>query len=140
MNLYAESTAILSWLLQEDEAPQIQQALAEAKLVVTSDLTILECERSLIRMEASGQYKEGTLSDRRVLLADAAAHWNYLRIDEDVINRARLRFTDEPLRTAEAVHLAAALVFRSVVPDLAFLSVDQRIRSNSRRLGFAILP
>ena len=41
MSLYAESSAILSWLFGEAEGPVVGEILAAADLVITSDLTLV---------------------------------------------------------------------------------------------------
>jgi len=74
------------------------------------------------------------------LLNRAAAHWNLLRIDSEVVDRARKPFPAEPLRALDAIHLASALIVAAHVPDLELLSFDQRIRRAARRLGFSITP
>ena len=49
LNLYAESSAVLCWLLDEPRAPEVREALASAELVLASSLTLIECDRVLIR-------------------------------------------------------------------------------------------
>ena len=49
MNLYAESSAVLAWLLGEDEGRPVRRTLAAADVVLASDLTLVECDRVLIR-------------------------------------------------------------------------------------------
>jgi hypothetical protein len=39
------------------------------------------------------------------------------------------------VRTLDAIHLATALAFTEVFPDLSVLSFDERIVENSRELG-----
>jgi hypothetical protein len=63
-----------------------------------------------------------------------------LRISEDVVARARQPFPGNPIRTLDAMHLASALVARSVAPGLEVLSLDDRIRAAARKLGFAVQP
>lgn len=140
MNLYAESSAILSWILGERDGKRVLAELARAKIIMASDLTILECERALIRLEVSGGVSEAALADRRTLLAEASAHWNLLSVESEILGRARLRFPEEPVRTVDAIHLASALVARSAIADMAFLTLDHRVRLNGRRLGFKVLP
>lgn len=140
MNLYAESSAVLSWLLSESDATRIIGELSRARIVLSSDVTVLECDRALLRLEASGRLAEAALADRRSLLVDASAHWQLLRIEPEILDRARLRFPEEPVRTLDAIHLASAIAARAAVADLAFLSLDHRVRLNARRLGFKVLP
>ena len=49
MKLYAESSAVLAWLLDEPTAPAIRQMLGDAEIIVASDLTLIECDRVLQR-------------------------------------------------------------------------------------------
>lgn len=46
MTLYAESSAVLAWLLGEKSGEAIRRALLGADLVVASDLTVFECDRA----------------------------------------------------------------------------------------------
>jgi predicted nucleic acid-binding protein len=140
MNLYAESSAVLAWVLGEKEGVRVYADLAAAELVVSSDLTLLECERALLRLAISGEIKEAVLADRRAALTGASAFWHLLHVVDEVLDRARLPFPVEPIRTMDALHLASALLTRSAIPGLALLSLDRRIRQNGRRLGFKVLP
>ncbi len=140
MSLYVESSAILAWLLGEAGGTRVRLALSAADLVITSDLTLVECDRVLIRAVVLGEIPEGDAADRSAHLNSAAAHWHVLPIGPDVVQRARQPFPGEPLRTLEAIHLAAALVSRSAVAGLEVLSLDDRIRGAARRLGLPLQP
>jgi uncharacterized protein with PIN domain len=50
VNLYAESSAVLAWLLDEQTAPAVRHLLCEAEVIVASDLTLIECDRVLLRV------------------------------------------------------------------------------------------
>jgi hypothetical protein len=54
--LYAESSAVLCWLLGEGAAPLVRRELASAELVLTSELTAVECRRGLVRAVRAGGY------------------------------------------------------------------------------------
>jgi predicted nucleic acid-binding protein len=140
MMIYAESSAVLAWLLGEPRGGDVAAALSEADGVLASDLTWVECERVLMRAWSTGLIDEGERVGQSAVLARAAAHWTRLRIDEVVVERARRPFPVEPIRTLDALHLATALVTRSVAPDVRLLTLDQRVRENANRLGFVTLP
>lgn len=140
MNLYAESSAVLAWLLGEEAGTGVRQLLTAADVVVASDLTIIECERVLIRAAVLGDLTEAEAADRRAHLAAAASHWHVLRIGSEIVDRARRPFPGEPIRTLDAMHLAAALTARSAVPGLELLSLDDRIRRAGRLLGLRVRP
>jgi predicted RNA-binding Zn ribbon-like protein len=140
MNLYVESSAILSWLLAQARAKEIQKTLADAELVLSSDLALLECERVLVRGIAAGQASESDTADRQILLRQAAEHWLLLGFDTSVIERAQRPFPDEPVRTLDALHLSFALAARSLVAGIRFLSLDGRLRKTARAMGLAVVP
>jgi predicted nucleic acid-binding protein len=140
VSIYAEASAVLSWLFGEAEGPVVGEILAAADLVITSDLTLVECDRTILRAQTAGRVTEAQAADRRGLLVAAAAHWNLLRLDVEVIERARRPFPGEPIRSLDALHLASALVARAAVPGLALLTLDAAMRQAGRELGFAVVP
>ena len=140
MKLYAESSAVLAWLLDEPTAPEIRTALAEAEIILTSDLTLLACHRALIRTVSLGQLTEAEAADERARLNQAAAHWTVLGLASDMLERARRPFPIEPIRTLDALHLASALSARQAVPGIALLTLDHRVRGCARELGFELIP
>ncbi|HUN75140.1 MAG TPA: type II toxin-antitoxin system VapC family toxin [Steroidobacteraceae bacterium] len=140
MNLYAESSAVLAWLLGEPTAPAVRRLLAEAEVIVASDLTLIECDRVLLRAMALKELTEAEAADRRAHLTAAAAHWQVLRIAAEVVDRARQPFPGDPIRTLDAIHLASLLVARSAVVGLRLLSLDERVRQAAKGLGIAVEP
>jgi predicted nucleic acid-binding protein len=140
VSLYAESSAVLAWLFDETAAGVVRSALAEAELIVASDLTIVECDRVLHRAAAVGELSEADAADRRAHLVTAAAHWHVLRLGPEIVDRARQPFPGEPIRTLDALHLASTLVARGAVAGLELLSLDERIRRTARLLGVRVIP
>ena len=140
MNLYAESSAVLAWLLDEPTAPAVRRLLSEAEVIVASDLTLIECDRVLLRAVALKELTEAESADRRAHLIEAAAHWQVLRIAGEIVDRSRQPFPGDPIRTLDAIHLASLLVARSAVAGLRLLSLDDRVRQAATRLGVANEP
>ena len=140
MTLYAESSAVLAWLLDEETGTVVRELLAADPLILASDLTLIECDRVLHRAVAMGELSEADAADRRAHLAIASAHWTLLRIGPEVVQRARLPFPGTPLRTLDAIHLASLLVARSAVAGLTLLSLDARVRGAASLLGVGLRP
>jgi predicted nucleic acid-binding protein len=140
VNLYAESSAILSWLLGEAGSERVRRQLSEAELVVTSELTLVECDRALIRALDTDRITAADAADRRGRLERVSARWTVLHLHEGVLERARRPFPREPIRTLDALHLATALEARSLVDPIALLSLDDRIRASGGDLGLPVLP
>jgi hypothetical protein len=140
VSLYAESSAVLAWLLDEPSGPEVRQLLTDADAVVASDLTLIECDRVLQRAAALGELTEAETADRRAHMALAAAHWHVLRLGPAIVERARQPFPGEPIRTLDAIHLASVLVGRAAIAGLELLSLDDRIRRAGKRLGLRVRP
>jgi len=138
--VYAESSAVLAWLLGERPAASVRHLLADAERVVTSTLTPLECSRALARGIAIGQLPEADAGAASRLLANASTGWALLEMTGPALERARQAFPAEPVRTLDAIHLAAALEFQQALGPLTLLSLDDRIRANATALGLTLAP
>jgi hypothetical protein len=140
LNVYAESSAVLAWLLDEERGPAVSSCLASADLTLSSELTLVECDRALVRRAGEGHLAEGARAELSARLAIAATHWMLFAVAEPILTRARGPFPGGPIRTLDAIHLASALEGRSAVAELAVLALDDRVRRVGRALGFEILP
>jgi len=138
--LYAESSAVLSWLLGEPHQHDIVAELSRADEVVTSTITAIECGRALLRARIDGRVKPTEEMAALRLLDDAVERWTVLGLSDEVDQRARQEFPNEPLRTLDALHLATASVFAEALGGIRMLSLDERVRTNARSLGMAIAP
>jgi uncharacterized protein with PIN domain len=137
---YAESSAVLAWLLGERAANTVRRLLADAERVVASTLTPLECARALARGAATGQLPPSEARAAERLLEDASRGWALLEMAGTALERARQPFPAEPVRTLDAIHLAAALEFQDALGHVTLLSLDERIRANAAALGLAAAP
>ena len=140
MNLYAETSAVVAWLLDEERGERARSRLTAAETVHTSDLTLVECDRTLRRAAAAGRVSAAYSSRLRTIVDTASAHWTLHGIDAEVVHRARRAFPYEPIRALDAIHLATALTVRNLMPDVQVLSFDDRIRGNAAALGFVVAP
>ena len=136
--IYLESSALLAWLLGEPAAAAVLTKVNRANTVVTSVLTLVETERALIRAEKRHILTAGQAEILKGNLARSRAGWILMEISADVRSRASGVFPSEPVRTLDAVHLATALIFMRVFPDLYLLSLDRRVFDNARALGIRI--
>jgi hypothetical protein len=138
--VYVESSAVLAWLMGEPRGSEVASIMARADRIVTSQLTLVECERALMRSWALHWISEVERVDRSRGLVQASERWTQLRVDEEAMERARRPFPVEPVRALDALHLVSALTARGKAPNLLFLTLDQRISENAERLGFDVLP
>lgn len=140
MTLYAESSAVLAWLLDEAEGGKVEEALLSSDLVVASELTLVECDRALLRAAALGEMTDEAVRDLQAGLTTVAAGWNIQSIEPRIVERARQSFPDDRIRSLDAIHLASAMAARSAIGDVDMLSLDDRVRTTATHLGFRVLP
>ena len=140
MILYVESSAVLAWLLGQARGDEARRALRSAEALVSSSLTLFECDRALRRAVPSGLLAEPDADRCLGLLARAASRWRVAAVDDDVLLRGRRPFPREPVRSLDAIHLATALHLRPDLPGLGVLTLDERIASNAELLGFPVEP
>jgi predicted nucleic acid-binding protein len=138
--VYLESSAVLAWLLGEPQSRDIQTLIDSAPVVFSSPLTSAEVRRALARAAHDGHLS--TADDRRLraLLQDAETGWASVEIDDDTWRRAGDPFPAEPLRTLDALHVAAALRIAAAAPDLRVMTFDRRVAAAARGLGVAVEP
>lgn len=140
MILYAESSAVLAWLLGEPRSAFTERALREASLVVTSMLTGAECSRALLRGAALGAISRARARALVRTLSEWEAGCDRLEIGDRVLARASAPFPCEPLRTLDAIHVASAALAQTELGDVTVLSYDERVRANAAALGMSLLP
>ncbi len=140
MIAYAESSAVLNWLLGEPGDEAVRLLLADAERVVASTLTKVECARALARGVATERLGPADELAALQLLDMASASWVTLEMMGRVLDRARARFPHEPVRTLDALHLATAVMFHEAHGKLTMVSLDDRIRENAAALGLSVAP
>lgn len=138
MNLYLESSAIAARLLGQSKGEIVQRLLESADNVFSSELLLLECDRALIRAEHAGHIPPADAASKRSVLNREAGFWTLLRIEGEVLERARRPFPIEPVRSLDALHLSSLLVAGSMFASARLLSFDDRIRANAIALGFEL--
>lgn len=138
--LYAESSAVLRWLLGASDAPVLGSTLGAAEVVITSAVTAVEIARAMARLVAEASLGPAERDECWRRFSDAVMHWSVYAVDERVLARAAQSFPHEPVRTLDAIHLVTAARFTIEVAPLTMLSVDHRVRRNAQGLGIAVEP
>jgi len=103
-------------------------------------VTLVECASALARLERDGRLPEPAWSAATTRLSRVARTWTEIppleRIRDQAVRLVRLH----PLRAADAMQLAAALVLSDFDPrTLPFVTLDDRLASAARREGFDVL-
>jgi predicted nucleic acid-binding protein len=138
--IYADSSAVLAWLLNEPSGDRVSRFLRPPSPVIVSDLTLIECDRAIHRLAQLRPADAAAGEELRLRLAGVAAGWAVEPVSSAVVQRARARFPDDAIRSVDAIHLATAIVARDAVGEIDVLSLDGRVRSCAAALGFRVVP
>lgn len=140
MVVYAESSAVISWLLNEPPGASVLNILRSAERVVSSSLTSVECAKGLTRARVLGRVTTMEELAALQLFDGAESSWIIQDLDARVLARAREPMPADPVRTLDALHIATASVLRDGLGPITMLSLDDRVRMCAQGLGFTVLP
>ncbi|HET9783736.1 MAG TPA: type II toxin-antitoxin system VapC family toxin [Terriglobales bacterium] len=140
MNLYLESSAALADWLEEPKAFAVRSLLRDPAQVITSELTLIECDRAFFRAEAIGRLSAAAAIRLQGAASTLWTQCHVLAFETGVVSRARDRFASEPIRTWDALHLAFLELAQQLAGNTAMLSLDDRVRTAARALGATVLP
>ncbi|MGA2974512.1 MAG: type II toxin-antitoxin system VapC family toxin [Spirochaetia bacterium] len=106
--------------------------------VLSSRLTVLEVHRAIVRAEKQAEVSAADAGRVRGTFTRIARSWIICELSADILDRAAKDFPIEPVRSRDAIHLAASLWLLRVFPDLHVLSFDGRVASNAEALGIPL--
>ncbi|HTP27471.1 MAG TPA: hypothetical protein VMK12_17690 [Anaeromyxobacteraceae bacterium] len=135
--LYVETSALLRVILEGDESLR-PHLLGKSRY--SSAATFAEARRAIVRAIKAVRLDASGARQAMQRIAEFERFCDVVSIDDAVLERVGREFPVEPMRTIDAIHLAAALALSAVGIDVTILSVDDRVRENAKALGFVLLP
>ena len=103
--------------------------------------TWTECAVTISRLKRDGDLDEEYEQETRAALDGLAVDWTEIEPTIDIRLLASLLSKDHPLRTADALQLAAALRWREGDTNgTRFVCLDNRLRRAARDEGSQVLP
>ena len=136
MIAYLDSSVVLRRVLGHSQGltgwPAIDRAVA-------SELTEVECLRTLDRLVVSGALRAPDAPERRAAVFDLLAAVELVELRRPVLSRASQQFP-APLGTLDAIHLATALLWRDQADEaLVFATHDTALGLAARAMGFDVM-
>ena len=135
MNVYVDSSVVLRVALGERGRLVGWSRLGRP---ATSELTRVECLRTLDRARLAGGLEDRDLAERREAIDEILSTFDLVALDRRILRRAA-----EPLPTTlgtlDAIHLASALALRSRVPLLRIATHDEAFAVAARSVGFRLV-
>ncbi len=137
---YWDSSALVSLLVEESESARRRALLRRDPAIVTWWGSQVECASALNRLHREGAIDAAGLGQSLEQLRILAATWLEIRPLQRVRDRALRVLRVHPLRSADALQLAAALIASGEDPlTLDLVCSDVRLSTVAVQEGFAVL-
>jgi predicted nucleic acid-binding protein len=139
--MFWDSSAVVTALLDEARSEQLIDAFDTDPSPVIWWATPLECHSAVVRATREKRVSHADAAEARERLRGARTQTLEVAPTEAVRDRANRLLSSHPLRTADALQLAAALLWCEEQPlTETFVCLDERLRDAARREGFTLLP
>lgn len=136
-----DASAVIPLCLIERQSKALKKLLIEDEAIVAWWGTPVECFSALARLRREQALSEIEEEQARVILRTLVRVWTEVEPTNVVREQAGRVLRLHPLRAADALQLAAALIWCQGDPSHhGFVCLDQRLRDAARREGFSILP
>lgn len=135
MKLYLETSALLRAALQQQR--EVTECMRRATAWVTSALTLIECERTLVSMLHARRVSRAQSARAHAYLRDVVWRTDVSELDASVLERAGQPFPVEPVRSLDGLHLASILRWSEQGP-LDAVTSDARVNDNATALGITV--
>ena len=136
-----DASAITPLCVTEPPSPLVKRIAEQDGAVVVWWTTPVECYSALARRRRDEILTRAQEDQARQAVLRLAAEWTEVQPSHQVREAAGRALLLHPLRAADALQLAAALVWADGrVTRHEFVCLDQRLREAAQREGFELLP
>jgi len=136
---YFDTSALIKRYIEEAGRREVLLLLRRHE-VATSAILPVELRSALRRRMSEGDLDEERATQILKRVATDRAYWTLIEVASDVLTAAETLVATHPVRTLDAVHIASAQIFKNrlSIPDLLFVSADQRQANAARAAGMAV--
>jgi hypothetical protein len=138
--MFWDSSALVPLLLSEARSTEMTALLREDAAPAIWWGSPVECHSALQRRRREGTLPAPALAESLIRLGHLAEDMDVVAPTNTVRDAAGRALAAHPLRAADALQLAAALVWAGSTTGEAFVCLDDRLRDAARREGFDVLP
>lgn len=139
--MFWDSSALIPCLVPEARSREIASRLRSDPEVALWWASPVECQSALFRQHRKDALPRPLLNEALVRLEGLVEDVDFIVPSNRVRERAGRLLAAHPLRAADALQLAAALVWCDEAPQgETFVCLDERLSAAARREGFAVLP
>ena len=127
--LYLDTSAVLRAVLETGASPEIEDRIANASVLVTSRLSLVESARAMHRVRSTSGVSERDIADAQRELTRLWSRCEIWELTEPVCRLAAEVAPGARLRTLDALHVATFVRARERIPGLELLTADARMRA-----------
>jgi len=136
-----DSSAIVPVLIAETRSPEMVALLRTDRAAAMWWGSPVECQSALHRRRRDRILSAAALGEALARLERLAQDIDMVAPTNRVRERASRVLAAHPVRAADALQLAAALVWSDEAPaGETFVCLDERLRGAARQEGFEVLP
>jgi hypothetical protein len=136
-----DTSAVVPLLVEQDATPQMDALFAEDSHQLVWWGTAVECASAMARLERDGDLTDADVRVALERLDAAATAWSEVEAVDAVRRTARRLLRVHPLRAADALQVAAAIVAcEGDSGRFDVVTLDHRLADAARREGFRVLP
>ena len=136
-----DTSAVVPICVQETGSTSARELLVEDASVVVWWGTRTECVSALMRRMREGGLTRSDERAARHVLHLLSQSWMEMQPSDTVRSLAERLLAVHPLRAADALQLAAAILWCGQHPaGQGFVAFDERLRDAGHREGFTVLP
>ena len=136
-----DSSALVPLCFRESSSDALRRIANTDEDMVVWWASRIECVSAMARRRREGVLSTEAERKARAILSAMAEAWSEVQPTEIVRERAERLLMVHPLRAADGLQLASALVWAEESPrGLDVVCLDQNLREAALREGFTVLP
>ncbi len=136
-----DTSAIMPLISREPLSDDARKFLEEGEGIVVWWAARVECVSAISRRAREGLLDPEGEAAARDLLSDLSGSWTEIQPSSLLRAVAEQTLAAHPLRAADALQLASALIWCDSEPrGRPFVCLDERLRAAASRSGFTLLP
>ncbi len=136
-----DASAIIPLCIDEQTTPRIREIAKKDGSLVVWWGSIVEIYSAFARLFREGALSSGDGAEAFAVLTKLAEAWTEIEPSDDIRDITRRLLQNYPLRAADSLQLAAAIIWTGKTPKgHHFVCLDGRLRDAAAREGFTVLP
>lgn len=134
--IFLDTSALAKLYVQETGSQEVCSWYESADDIFVSALCIAEIIASLNRLKREKKLPHPYYLNLKESLFEDQKSWQIVSVSDDIISKAIFCLEQAQLRTADAIHIASALL----IPGVNFLSADKEQCKAAQKLGIQVIP